>query len=69
MSETAFQVLHRRVQADPALRASLFALDDPAEFIGAVRRLAQSIGHELDEAAILQAMNAGSRAWFERGLP
>ena len=68
-TETAFQALQRRVQADPELHASLFALDDPADFVGAVRQLAQSLGHELDEATISQAMNSGARAWFERGLP
>lgn len=68
-TETAFQALYRKLQADPALHARLFALDDPTDFIAAVQRLAQSEGYELDETAISQVMTAGARAWFERGLP
>lgn len=67
--DTAFQALHQLLYESPALQDSLFALDSPSEFAGAVRRLAQDLGYELCDEEILQAMNAGARAWFERKLP
>ena len=68
-TETVFHVLQRLVHGDPALQARLFALDDPDEFVAAVRHLAHSHGCALDAGELLQAMRDGNRAWFERKLP
>lgn len=68
-SEAVLGALRQRVHDDPALQAQLFALEDPVDFVAAVQRLASSIGYPLDQDVIVQAMDAGGRAWFERSLP
>lgn len=61
--------LRQAVYDDSALQARLSALENPGDFFAAVRQLAESLGHSLDEDEVLQAVRAGRRAWFERALP
>ncbi|BBL69579.1 hypothetical protein [Methylogaea oryzae] len=62
-------LLLQTLQNDADLHARLFAMDDAAEFLNAVSRLAERIGAPADQDALRQAMQAGRRAWFERNVP
>lgn len=68
MTEDIFETLRQAVYGDPALQARLFDLTDADQFIAAIRELAQSSGHTLEETSVRELMQTGRRAWFERNL-
>lgn len=72
-STAALAQLHRQMQADPALQARLFALDNAEDFVAAVRATVQSFSEASGEASHLavtdvqEGMLAGYRDWMSKG--
>ena len=67
--DRALQALRHAVHSDATRQERLFAVEGSGDFVVAVRQLAQSLGHELEEEDVRQAMYTGRQAWSERHLP
>lgn len=66
MNTHLFNLLQQRVHSDCAIPARLFELTDPNDFFLAVRTLAEELGYRLEESDMLEARQAGRRAWSNR---